>query len=259
MELTRVFAVPDSARKTSRRLAFTLIELLVVIAIIAILAAILFPVFNRAREGARTLKCCNNCRQLMTAIQMYIQDYSFRLPRQTFVTCDSTKPIYFRYVKNHLITCCPEYVVINDWGTGKRMTQNYAYAYNHTLCGPNAVYNAVPASIKSRCAVWKNADTLEGWSGRSISDIKKPACTPAMFCSRPRYMSSQGFYNCYQWEPMDIASEDRMRNPHSGGTCYGFLDGHAKWLLPAGAGFLMATDGIDYDGNGSVGGVQFMR
>ncbi len=58
-----------------RRHGFTLIELLVVIAIIAILAAILFPVFAKAREKARQTSCLNNCRQLATAFVMYAQDY----------------------------------------------------------------------------------------------------------------------------------------------------------------------------------------
>src|SRR5215211_2252452 len=57
------------------RLAFTLIELLVVIAIIAILAAILFPVFARARESARRSTCLSNLKQLGTAFQMYTQDF----------------------------------------------------------------------------------------------------------------------------------------------------------------------------------------
>ena len=61
--------------RTSRRLpappGFTLIELLIVIAIIAILAAMLFPVFARAREKARTISCTSNLKQLMMAVEMY--------------------------------------------------------------------------------------------------------------------------------------------------------------------------------------------
>src|SRR5947199_3363258 len=64
----------------SCRRGFTLIELLVVIAIIAILAAILFPVFAQAREKARQTSCLSNQKQLGTAMSMYLQDYDERFP-----------------------------------------------------------------------------------------------------------------------------------------------------------------------------------
>src|SRR5438477_467442 len=64
--------------------AFTLIELLVVIAIIAILAAILFPVFIQAREKARTITCASNLKQLGVAIAMYRSDYDEMNPRYRF-------------------------------------------------------------------------------------------------------------------------------------------------------------------------------
>src|SRR5262245_21216395 len=63
-----------------RRQAFTLIELLVVIAIIAILAAILFPVFAQARERARMSACVSNMRQIGTALTVYVQDYDEAYP-----------------------------------------------------------------------------------------------------------------------------------------------------------------------------------
>src|SRR6187549_1106130 len=62
-------------RRLLKRTGFTLIELLVVVAIIAILAAILFPVFAQAREKARATTCTSNLKQLGTAVQMYLQDY----------------------------------------------------------------------------------------------------------------------------------------------------------------------------------------
>src|SRR5205809_4296461 len=68
------------AMRRSRRFAFTLIELLVVIAIIAILAAILFPVFAQARERARMTTCVSNMRQIGTGLMMYVQDYDETYP-----------------------------------------------------------------------------------------------------------------------------------------------------------------------------------
>src|SRR5215470_8033950 len=69
------------ARRLSCPAGFTLIELLVVIAIIAILAAILFPVFSQAREAARKTSCLSNMRQMGMATRLYMQDYDERFPQ----------------------------------------------------------------------------------------------------------------------------------------------------------------------------------
>src|SRR5215212_3495027 len=71
--------MPRTAHR-ARQLGFTLIELLVVIAIIAILAAILFPVFAQARESARQTACLSNMKQIGSGMMMYLQDYDERLP-----------------------------------------------------------------------------------------------------------------------------------------------------------------------------------
>src|SRR5205809_6997285 len=73
-----------------KRRGFTLIELLVVIAIIAILAAILFPVFAQAREKARGASCMSNLKQSGTALMMYVQDYDEYYPINLYL--DFTKP-----------------------------------------------------------------------------------------------------------------------------------------------------------------------
>jgi len=99
-----------------RRSGFTLIELLVVIAIIAILAAILFPVFAQAREKARTASCSSNTKQLGLAVIMYKQDYDERFPfggwrpttalgpeEGTWEWQNSTAP----YIKNKGVFRCP--------------------------------------------------------------------------------------------------------------------------------------------------------
>ena len=70
--------------RRSARGGFTLIELLVVIAIIAILAAILFPVFAQAREKARQTTCISNFRQLGMGMNMYLHDWDETLPRMRF-------------------------------------------------------------------------------------------------------------------------------------------------------------------------------
>src|SRR3954463_3124259 len=99
--------------KRRKTFGFTLIELLVVIAIIAILAAILFPVFAKAREAARKTSCLNNIKQLAIGAGMYTQDYDEKLlPSWMEYMPDNALgrtwiAIIQPYVKNTAITLCP--------------------------------------------------------------------------------------------------------------------------------------------------------
>ena len=85
--------------RRTRTGAFTLIELLVVIAIIAILAAILFPVFAKARSKARAAACLSNLKQIGTAVMMYTQDYDETLPFKRYMEDGSGFPWKLRYAK----------------------------------------------------------------------------------------------------------------------------------------------------------------
>jgi prepilin-type N-terminal cleavage/methylation domain-containing protein/prepilin-type processing-associated H-X9-DG protein len=93
------------------RPGFTLIELLVVIAIIAILAAILFPVFMQAREKARQASCGSNLKQYTAATLMYLQDYDEKFPMNSYLSpsgCVSTFYLAIdSYVKNQQVSQCP--------------------------------------------------------------------------------------------------------------------------------------------------------
>ena len=86
-----------------RRRAFTLIELLVAIAIIAILAAILFPVFAQARESARKTSCAANLYQLGVALQIYARDHDGRLPPRHH----DLKPLAVPYLNSVTLFRCP--------------------------------------------------------------------------------------------------------------------------------------------------------
>ncbi|MGB9607192.1 MAG: type II secretion system protein, partial [bacterium] len=135
--------------KKMRKRGFTLIELLVVIAIIAILAAILFPVFSRAREQARKTACLSNLKQIGNALLMYTQDWDERLPVCS-TWCAWPDPnnnlqYYQRlqpYVKNWQIWACPSakgtcannsitHHAVNDMIKAGKVPSNFTLSYGY--------------------------------------------------------------------------------------------------------------------------------
>jgi len=129
--------------KNSRAKGFTLIELLVVVAIIAILAAILFPVFARARENARRASCMSNMKQIGLGIMMYSQDFDEHLPSGfiTFPTDSYTFPngttgtfaawydVLYPYVKSMQVFNCPSWT--DAAYTGNYRIRFFPYSYNY--------------------------------------------------------------------------------------------------------------------------------
>ena len=159
---------------------FTLIELLVVVAIIGILAAILFPVFARARENARRTSCISNVKQIGLALTQYVQDYDSQYPpRQIWdVSAGSPGPypckpcrgdngawknIADPYLKNQQVLICP-----SDSGIPSSLSNDpynllatkpprFADFYGSSYC-----FNVALARIRSEAAVVRPAETYMG-------------------------------------------------------------------------------------------------
>lgn len=164
--------------KKGRSTGFTLIELLVVIAIIAILAAILFPVFARAREMARKTSCSSNLKQFGNAFAMYRTDYDGRFPTAGWygaggnVSADMSSDwhiVLYPYIKNAQVYLCPSSTDIHDGGQDWNRTST-DYLYNNQL-GPNK-------SGLNESAVVAVADCIQLIEGHSDWGRGNPCITP---------------------------------------------------------------------------------
>jgi prepilin-type N-terminal cleavage/methylation domain-containing protein/prepilin-type processing-associated H-X9-DG protein len=155
-----------SVEEISRRKGFTLIELLVVIAIIAILAAILFPVFARARENARRASCQSNLKQIGLGMMQYTQDYDEKVIPSTLAEGyggsdkRSTWPQLVQpYVKSTQLFTCPsdtKTVQMNGYWTNLT-TPNFrnSYLYNSDMGGEsNSVSLAAIQNVATTVAVF---------------------------------------------------------------------------------------------------------
>jgi len=191
-----------------RRYGFTLIELLVVIAIIAILAAILFPVFARAREKARQTNCLSNLRQFGTALAMYVQDNDECIPAHN----DNAAPF-------------PTY----DWRYDTILWRLQPYVRNQQLykCPSDTGFTAPPGAGRW----WSYGfNTLVGSGGTADSQFEDPANTIIFFDGQEEDMGVEDDDDL----PCDDKNSLAAYRRHNDGANYCFFDGHAKWYKARG-------------------------
>jgi prepilin-type N-terminal cleavage/methylation domain-containing protein len=240
----------------SSRNGFTLIELLVVIAIIAILAAILFPVFAQAKEAAKKTTCLSNAKQLNNAWIMYSTDYD-----DTWVT---TGKQYFNpqnlqqgdaaggnpndffflsqpYVKNYDIFYCPDRNVIQFSTVNGVLISNsndshgrlFGYGMNYGPYHNRAGYGMFHPSTE-----YTPGDPWYGqrhyFHGRNLSQIVSPANTTAMQDTGddPQYTNSP-YDMCQTGGATMLATQQACKAEeyrHNGNWSFGFVDGHAKGI-----------------------------
>jgi prepilin-type N-terminal cleavage/methylation domain-containing protein/prepilin-type processing-associated H-X9-DG protein len=233
--------------RSRRDWGFTLIELLVVIAIIAILAAILFPVFAQAREKARASSCLSNTKQIGTASTMYVQDYDENLvPTYQYdgAGCENLRWWYDMinpYVKNWGVIQCPSGKTLNTCGKTK-------IDVSGTTSG---VYNSYGTCSNEWC--------VGSWGGaKALAAVVEPANTI--------WIGESGTGNPELWTrdglrgwvcPKSIAQAAGIRpssglkcDRHTEGANYTFVDGHAKWLRAT------TAEMWNYAKNGKMGAVE---
>ena len=199
-----------------KKAAFTLIELLVVIAIIAILAAILFPVFARAREKARQASCQSNLKQLQLALLMYVQDFDERTP------IGQTGPWYavphysiYPYVKNEEVYVCPSGKPTWD-GVGVGVNP-WPFPWNHM--GHYGV-NRYLSTTKSIAQIQDVAKAIY-WIDHSTG-----GCA---WYAGPEYWPAHTAATHGEGDEAFLQGFMLAARHNSGANC-SFMDGHVKWF-----------------------------
>jgi len=221
-----------------KRRGFTLIELLVVIAIIAILAAILFPVFSRAREQARKTQCLSNLKQIGNALMMYAQDWDESLPVCT-TWCNWRDPVnnlqyYVRlqpYIKNWQVWACPSgrggcandsipQHAVNDMINAGHVPPNFTLSYGYS----ENTQNSYPENSQ-------HIDSCSALNRSKLANIPEPAVSPivADCCGLMNSGWRVGWANvCSASCNPDRQTDENTR--HNGGSNVLFLDGHAQFF-----------------------------
>lgn len=233
--------------RNKRRGGFTLIELLVVIAIIAILAAILFPVFARARENARRSSCMSNLKQFGVAIMQYTQDYDGMYPKYNDINLHppvapdppggyyvnnaangyTWGQITYPYHKSLDIFFCPSTSQRNDGGANTKISQkNYGANVNVMGAGTPLTESA----LASPATLYLIMDS--GWVGARPNYFKTPR-TSGVYEYMPGISKTTGNATICDDFPSSVAPiirDDCMSGRHFDGLNIGFADGHVKWL-----------------------------
>jgi prepilin-type N-terminal cleavage/methylation domain-containing protein/prepilin-type processing-associated H-X9-DG protein len=213
--------------------AFTLIELLVVIAIIAILAAILFPVFAQAREKARQAACLSNTKQIGLGLMMYTQDWDSTYPLPIFDNAGSSGRVYrlrryaieqiATYIKNDAVLMCPS----------TDLSDAFITASNQVTTPPGLLYTTYGMNVERNDANDPNEGAFSylGIFGKSESDLTEPAATIAIGDAMNFGISSTAMT---PWSGNKLGMAWSVTaagvKRHNNGVNLAWADGHSKWM-----------------------------